>query len=579
MNGKIKVMLTTEGTYPFHQGGVSTWCDILVHKMSGVEYVIYSIIMNPYVTRKFNLPLDSTLIKVPLWGTEEPSEHLTTPFSQVYLAKRRTDENVVRSHFAPLFVSLIEEIISPQKDTKKFGFILSELHKYFQEYDYKMSFKSELIWNLYKKMMLAYTAGYDKKMEEPSIFGLIQSLGWIYRFFNIINTPVPRVNVTHSAAAAFCGLPCVLSKIQHRTPFLLTEHGVYLREQYLSLSKRGYPSFLNTFLVRLINSITQLNYAYADQVSPVCHFNTRWERTFGVKQETIKVIYNGVDSRVYSPAPTLRKNKYPTVVVAARVDPTKDLLTMIRAAGAVKKSIPDVRFIVYGSVTVPEYLDECLGLVNELDLSENFIFAGHTDDMPAAYRSGDVIALSSMSEAFPYSIVEAMMTGKAIVATDVGGIKEALGDAGMLVRPQNWEQLASSIIRLLENPQMRQTLGDEARQRALNYFTIERVLELYLNSYRQLARRPEEFRAVSSRVARQRLLAEKGYALLAFGHWSEAVAQFRLAVKEAPDTPAVPVILAEIAGAYNNMGEFDKAFHELEKAETLVKLAGGKRTA
>jgi len=579
MNGKIKVMLTTEGTYPFHQGGVSTWCDILVHRMSGVEYVIYSIIMNPYVTRKFNLPLDSTLIKVPLWGTEEPSEHLTTPFSQVYLAKRRTDENVVRTHFAPLFVSLIEEIISPHKDAKKFGFILSELHNYFQEYDYKISFKSELTWNLYKKMILEYTADREHKMEEPSIFGLIQSLGWIYRFFNIINTPVPRVNVTHSAAAAFCGLPCVLSKIQHRTPFLLTEHGVYLREQYLSLSKRGYPSFLNTFLVRLINSITQLNYSYADQVSPVCHFNTRWERVFGVKQEAIKVIYNGVDSRIYSPAPTVRRNKYPTVVVAARVDPTKDLVTMIRAAWAVKKSVPDVRFVVYGSVTVPEYLDECLSLVNELELNENFIFAGHTDDMPAAYRSGDVIALSSMSEAFPYSIVEAMMTGKAIVATDVGGIKEALGETGMLVRPQNWEQLARSITMLLENPQLRQTMGDEARQRALNYFTIERVLELYLNSYRQLAARPEELRAVSSRVARQRLLAEKGYALLAFGHWKEAVTQFRLAVKEAPDTPAVPVILAEIAGAYNKMGEFDRAFQEMEKAEALIKLAAEKRTA
>ena len=84
MEDKIRVMLTTEGTYPYHQGGVSTWCDQLVHNLTDIEYVVYSIIMNPFVTRKFNLPLTSSLITVPLWGTEEPSEHLTTPFSQVY---------------------------------------------------------------------------------------------------------------------------------------------------------------------------------------------------------------------------------------------------------------------------------------------------------------------------------------------------------------------------------------------------------------------------------------------------------------------------------------------------------------
>jgi len=77
MSANIKVLLTTEGTYPFHQGGVSTWCDILVKELKSVDYVIYSVLTNPFVTQKFSLLESTTLIKMPLWGTEEPSEHLS----------------------------------------------------------------------------------------------------------------------------------------------------------------------------------------------------------------------------------------------------------------------------------------------------------------------------------------------------------------------------------------------------------------------------------------------------------------------------------------------------------------------
>jgi hypothetical protein len=60
--------------------------------------------MNPFVTQKFNLPIGSQLIKVPLWGTEEPSEHLDIPFSKVYIAKKKTDEDVVKNRFIHYFM-------------------------------------------------------------------------------------------------------------------------------------------------------------------------------------------------------------------------------------------------------------------------------------------------------------------------------------------------------------------------------------------------------------------------------------------------------------------------------------------
>jgi glycosyltransferase involved in cell wall biosynthesis len=591
-------MLSTEGTYPFHQGGVSTWCDILIQKLKSVDYVIYSVLMDPFVTQKFQLPDSTKLVKMPLWGTEEPSEHLKTPFSQTYMAKRRTDENVIRTLFLPLFTDLIQEIISIEKDPFQFAQTLNALYEYFQLYEFKMSFKSELTWEAFKQIILLYVQDPKHRFAQPDIYCLIQSLGWIYRFFNILNTPIPKAHVTHASAAAFCGIPCVLSKMQHKTPFLLTEHGVYLREQYLSLAKRDYSSFLNTFLIRMIHSVTSLSYAFADQVSPVCQYNTRWEKEFDVEPKKIQVIYNGVDQRVFKEASTTR-NGPPTVVAVARIDPIKDILTLIRSAALVRSRISGVKYIVYGSVSVPEYFEECLKLRDELNLQDTFIFAGHTSNMSAAYQSGDVIALSSISEAFPYSVVEAMMTGKACIATDVGGIKEALGDTGILVKPFDVEAFAEGTIKLLQNPELRESMGQEGKERALNFFTLDRVLELHLKSYIKLAVGAEDSVPVQSPTAmeemdtakstlavhskrwqkRQQLFAEKGYALLLLGSYSEAIGQFRQAIQEAPGSPSVPVLLLEIAFSYKQLGDEQKALNELEKYELLSQAVQSSRTA
>ncbi len=583
MSDKLKVMLSTEGTYPFHQGGVSTWCDILVNNITEIDYYLYSIIMNPYVSQKFKLPSNIELIKVPLWGTEEPSEHLSTPFSKVYISKKRTVDSVVRGEFIPLFRDLVSEIYAIDKNPTRFGNILYDLHRYFREFEYKNSFKSEITWNIYKETVMKYTADKDNHLEKPTVYAMIQSLGWVYRFLNILNTPVPDVHVTHSAAAAFCGIPCVLSKLENNTPYLLTEHGVYLREQYLSLSQRGYPSFLNSFFIRFVRSITSLNYAYADQVSPVCNYNTRWEKRFGVEDERINVIYNGVDSGIFLPDGSKYEkggNKYPTVVSVARIDPLKDIITLIKTAEIVKRQIPQVRFVVYGSVSVPSYFDECMKAVNELDLKETFIFAGHTTDVVSAYRSGDVVALSSISEAFPYSVVEAMMTGKPVVSTDVGGIKEALGDAGILATPRNPEELAEGIIKLLDNEELRNSMALKARERALNYFTIERVLALHTKAYVELAMGQKKEKIVPIKLLQQqKLLLEKGYALMGIGYYNEAINQFRSAANKSPVSPVVPVILTEIAMAYNKMGEQNKAVVELEKASAISQMLNNRETA
>lgn len=318
--------------------------------------------------------------------------------------------------------------------------------------------------------------------------------------------------------------------------------------------------------------MVNLNYDFADQVSPVCAYNNRWEREMGVPQERIKVIYNGVDPVVYAAETPLLPTRKPnlTVVTVARIDPIKDMETLIRAAAIVRDQVPDVRFVIYGSVSIPSYYEKCLSLRHSLGLEQTVIFAGHTDDVVSAYRSGDVVALSSISEAFPYSVIEAMMSGKAIVATDVGGVKEAVEGCGILVRPRKHDELAAALIKLLRDEKLRTTLAEEARNKALTYFSISKAVELYFQSYMALYERQATRPIAISRRKRQMLYAERGYAFAEAGMWPEAISHFRLAIDVDPSSPAVPVLLTETARAYNELGLFEQAINELEKAEAVA---------
>lgn len=504
---KMSVLLTTEGTYPFSQGGVSTWCDSLVQRLGTVDYTVIAILTDPFVTQKFTLPKSTKLIRLPLWGTDDPSEHLDVQFSSIYLAKQRTTATVVTEKFLNIFDDFVHEILTERKDSEKMGFILARLYDFFHEFDYKVAFKSPLVWDRYKALVQVEVERPGSGFDGPDIYGMIQSLGWLYRFFNIVNTRVPETTVCHSSAAAFCGIPCVIAKLKYGTPFLLTEHGVYLREQYLSLSKRGYSSFLNTFLVRMIRSITDLNFHFADQISPVCEYNTRWERRMTDRHERIKVIYNGVDHRSFVRVEP-KERKRPTVVTLARIDPIKDLKTLIRAAEKVREQIPNVHFLIYGSITVPEYHEECVSLIRDLSLQNTVEIAGHTSDIVAAYDRGDIVVQSSISEAFPYAVIEAMFAGKPVVSTGVGGIPEAIGDTGLLVYPGDFAELANAVVKLLLDKEARIELGQEARRRALDLFTLDRSLQTYMRTYVRLAvmeRRlyqPGQLRRHQLRIAR-----------------------------------------------------------------------------
>ena len=98
-------------------------------------------------------------------------------------------------------------------------------------------------------------------LQEPSFAELAEGLRLLYRFLLVLTVAAPPVDVMHSTAAGFSGLPCVVARLTRGTPYLLTEHGVYLREQYLNLRRHVPSPFVRAMLYRLMESVVRLRYA------------------------------------------------------------------------------------------------------------------------------------------------------------------------------------------------------------------------------------------------------------------------------------------------------------------------------
>src|SRR5688572_11649358 len=136
--GALSVLLTTEGTYPYHKGGVSTWCDALTRQLSEVDFTIFALTMHPYVNASYQLhPNVRKLVTVPLWGIEQPDEfRFERPFSAVLEKQWRTTESEIASRFIPAFKELLRGIREPGSPIEPIAASLLAMHDYFQEFDY-----------------------------------------------------------------------------------------------------------------------------------------------------------------------------------------------------------------------------------------------------------------------------------------------------------------------------------------------------------------------------------------------------------------------------------------------------------
>lgn len=499
-SNKPVILFETEGSYPYSGGGISTWANILCGELEDeVDFIILALTGDPYVEQKYALtPNIKSVIEVPLWGLEEPIQHFNRkiPFSEHVIRKLQTDGQTIRRIFLPMFRNFISRIFDPFQPARESAELIYGFWKYYQHYDYKQTLSSPLIWSEFKNLLREKMHHDDEFLQDEKAHLLDVTFGkrWLYHFMMPLAVPLPRTSATHSTLAGFPAITSIAAKFEYGTPMILTDHGVFIRERLINVSQADLSYFSKRLLVNLATFITRAVYHCADLVSPVTSINAKWEKRFEADVNSIRPIYNGVDTDHFCPRPKpAHTQNIPTVVAAAHVFPLKDIETMIRSCDLVRREIPNVQYLLYGSLDIDKpYTEKCRQLVTELDLENHFTFGGYHDNPSMLFNKGDISILSSISEGFPYTVIESMSCGRPVVATDVGGVSEAIEGCGIVCKPRNANELAEGVIHLLSDKQFLELMAEEARKKVLQNYTIPQSVNSYLDVYQNFHKQNQE---------------------------------------------------------------------------------------
>jgi glycosyltransferase involved in cell wall biosynthesis len=463
----MKVAMMTEGTYPFGFGGVSVWCDQIIRGMPGYDFRLVAIVATDAEQVVWSLPDNvSSMVKVLLWG----------PPLAGHAAGRRE----------ALPLRLLRELVDTLLDSSaevqpRFGDVLRELSEFAQRGSLSAGLASE------KAVRLLSEAWRDRWSDTgqpaPTLHDAVTAMQLLEHSLRPLSYPPVQADIGHAVTNGLGVLPALAAKWQYGMPMLVTEHGVYLREQYLQNRRGPYRWPVKAFHLGFMRRLCALGYSEAETITPGNVYNRRWEERLGAEPKRIRTVYNGVDPANF-PALT-GEPEVPTISWVGRIDPIKDLETLLRAFSLVHHEMPEARLRLFGSPPKGRepYLQRCRALATDLGIGEVATFEGRIENIRDAYDAGRIVVLSSVSEGFPYSLIEAMTCGRTCVATDVGGVTEAVGDTGLVVPPRNPALMAQGCLTLLRDAELRHRLGAAARTRALENFTVDGAINTFDEIY------------------------------------------------------------------------------------------------
>ena len=320
--------------------------------------------------------------------------------------------------------------------------------------------------------------GIDTCVMEVSVGAAIGRLTQMIREegFQIIHCHGARANLTGA-----------ILRRKVRVPIVTTVHSDY-RLDYLGrpLHRLTYGT-INTIALRMFDYHIGVSDAMAQLLI-----------SRGFDPQTMFAIYNGID---FTPVtPKLGREDYlrsvglevqdDTVVfgIAARLDPVKDMPTLIRGFSIAVKDHPNIRLLIAGEGEQRQMLE---ALAAQTCPQGTVVFAGWVTDMDSFYHALDVNTLTSISETFPYAITEGARMRCATIASNVGGIPYIIehGVTGLLFEPQNAEALGACMTRLTESRAMREQLGENLYEKASHEFSIDATVGKQIEIYQTILRR------------------------------------------------------------------------------------------
>jgi glycosyltransferase involved in cell wall biosynthesis len=262
------------------------------------------------------------------------------------------------------------------------------------------------------------------------------------------------------------------------SPLVLTPHNYAFTNWFTSRSERSAYRAIETGLAPL-----------ASRALCVCEAEARIARRVGPRGR-VRTVHNGIDPTPPAPAPQPAElaefaGEAPLLAAVTEFSPPKGVPTLLEAMAEITAAIPEARLAIAGDGPLR---GEVSSLVARLDLGESVRLFGQVPWVPALLERADVLLAPGWSESFPYAILEAMRAEVAIVATDVGGVGEAIEDgrSGRLVPARDAMALAAAAAELLRDPDAAALLAAAAAERQRARFTLAGMVEGTLAVYREL---------------------------------------------------------------------------------------------
>lgn len=488
------VCLVLEGSYPYVVGGVSTWTHHLIKSLPDLSFSIIYVGVSKHQVQKMEYRLPENVRQ----------------FNEIYLI----DPVVVKGTKRPFSRSAwreVEEFVHAIEngDASTFHRIAEAL----------TSGKDPAITPydiLYSRRFWDIMVGVYRR-HFPNLSYL--DYFWTCRFlmlplFQLIYAPIPEAKVYHATCTGYAGLLGALGHRRYGSPLVLTEHGIYTKERMIEIAQAAYIynevvvdyvprrelGLLQNLWMGKFKMLSQIAYNESEKIITLYSGNQKTQVMQGAPPKKCEIISNGIEVARYAALAEAAAGKPRElgqhIAFVGRISPIKDVKTYIRAARIVVDSMPSATFYILGTPDEDvDYYEECRSLAELLQLGDRLRFMGNVD-MSEYYPKLDVVVLTSVSEAQPFVIIEAMAVGVPCVATNVGACSELLfgandedrrlGSAGLVTNVNSPQETGNAVLQILQDPNLHRRMAQAGRERAFRHYQRQSVINRYKDVYRSM---------------------------------------------------------------------------------------------
>lgn len=470
----MRICFIAEGCYPYVVGGVSGWVHSMIRTFPDQEFILLTIIANRELSGRFAYELPENVTEV----------------HELYLED--VDWGSVNKRH------------KTRMDKKDYHALRSLLMNHEVEWDVMFDFFRDNNVSINHLLMgedfyHAVLDCYNLKYPDIVFSDFLWTMRSMYLpLFLAMSMEIPQADVYHAVSTGYAGILGCMGKHFHGGQLILSEHGIYTREREEELIKAEWVQRLyKRIWIQQFKKMSQVAYDKADVVTSLYQHARELQIELGCPVKKTMVTPNGIDYKRLENLPGIRPEQEGYIHIGAvlRVTPIKDVKTLIQAFAYARRRCPKLKLWIMGPYDEePEYAAECFKMVEMMEIPD-VEFTGRiqvTDYLGWM----DMTILTSISEGQPLTILESFAAHVPVIATDVGNCRGLLygedddfGEAGILTHIMNVEEIASAMVYLAENPEVRRQMAEVGYRRLLRKYKIEDMKKTYADIYREAAKR------------------------------------------------------------------------------------------